>query len=99
MFALLAAAQHTISFGETYAVSDDPANLKTATSPCYGQPHDTHSSCTTFSPVLDNVGGSMVFSKTEQQVVSPKALTFVLTPDLLTLCYCYHFSKNYEILF
>ncbi len=44
--------QHTISFGETYAVSDDPANLKTATSSCYGQPHDTRGSCTTFAPVL-----------------------------------------------
>jgi hypothetical protein len=87
MFALLAATQHTINFGETYAVSDDPANLKSATSPCYGQPHDTRATCNNFSPVLDNVGGSMVFSKTEQQVVIPSNATAKLWTNIMDMCF------------
>ncbi len=70
MFALLAAA-HTINFGETYAVNDDPNHLKNTTAPCYGQPKDTNSTCTSYNAVLDTVGGSMVYSNTEQKVCPP----------------------------
>ena len=67
MFALLAAASNTINFGETYAVAGDPNQLKSAASACYGQPAQVKT-CPGFAPVLDNVGGSMVFSNSEQQV-------------------------------
>ena len=76
MFALLAAAKTTgtINFGETYSVNGDPNLLKSSTSACFGQPHNTGETCTSFSPILDNVGGSMVFSKSEEQVFASKLL-------------------------
>ena len=59
MFALLTAA-HTINFGETYTVRDDPNKLKDSTAPCYGIPKDTMKSCPGFGAVVDSVGGNMV---------------------------------------
>ena len=85
MFALLAAATTgTINFGETYSVKGDPNQIKSATSACYGQPHNTGETCPGFAPVLDNVGGSMVFSASEQQ-----AFDFLLSSLIYFFCYVF----------
>jgi hypothetical protein len=88
MFALLAAATTgTINFGETYSVKGDPNEIKSATTACYGQPHNMGQTCQSFEPVLDNVGGSMVFSASEQKVDCMR------TDNLMMTVISYDFSR------